>query len=142
MPVVFAVIVWWHLGAEPLVQPAYPAFVRVLGGVVFGYLVGGGLVWLTRILGTLGFGKEAMGLGDVHLLAAIGAVLGAKATVIVFFIAPFLGLAYVAVAVGVTRALRGKVRIIPYGPYLALAALLLMLAHDPVIGLVNRYFYF
>ena len=37
-----------------------------------GYLVGGLWIWGMRILGTLGFGKEAMGLGDVHLLAAIG----------------------------------------------------------------------
>jgi len=54
----------------------WPDWVFVLGGCVLGYFTGAGLVWLTRILGTLAFGKEAMGLGDVHLMAAIGAVLG------------------------------------------------------------------
>ena len=40
------------------------------------YLVGGGVVWLVRIAGSLAFGKEAMGLGDVHLMAGVGACLG------------------------------------------------------------------
>ena len=142
VPVIWGLAAWWHLANAPLIFPAYPAFVRVLGGVCLGYLIGGGLVWLTRILGTLAFGREAMGLGDVHLLAAIGAVLGAKAAVIVFFIAPFLGLVYVAVAVGVGRVLKGQVRIIPFGPYLALAALVLLLAHEPIIGFVLKYFFF
>ena len=41
-------------------------------GCVFGFMIGGGVVWATRILGSLAFGKEAMGLGDVHLMAAVG----------------------------------------------------------------------
>ena len=45
----------------------------VLSGVLLGYLIGGGIVWAVRILGSLAFGKEAMGLGDVHLMAAVGA---------------------------------------------------------------------
>jgi leader peptidase (prepilin peptidase)/N-methyltransferase len=102
----------------------------VLGGMVFGYLVGGGLVWGVRIFGTLAFGREAMGLGDVHLLAAIGAVMGWLDAVFVFFIAPFLGLAGAVAAKGVTRVLRGQERVIPYGPYLAGAAVLVMAAHQ------------
>lgn len=140
IPTILALVVWWYLGDEPMVRPEYPVAVRVLGGVCCGYLVGGGLVWFTRILGTLAFGREAMGLGDVHLLAAIGAVLGAKSAVIVFFAAPFLGLAYVIVAVGVGRVVRGQVRIIPFGPYLAIAALVLMLEHEPIMELLLEYF--
>lgn len=105
---------------------------QVLGGVVMGYLVGGGLIWGTRILGTLAFGKEAMGLGDVHLLAAIGAVIGAMDSVLVFFVAPFLGLAAALVMIGITSLLKGKVRIIPYGPYLAAAAVIVMLYRQPL----------
>ena len=50
---------------------------RILG-VLLGMLWGGGLIWITRILGTLALNKVAMGLGDVHLMAAIGAVVGAR----------------------------------------------------------------
>ncbi len=104
----------------------YPLAIRVLGGVVAGYLVGGGVVWCVRILGTLAFGREAMGLGDVHLLAAIGAVIGAKDAVLVFFVAPFLGLTGAVVAGGLQLLWKGKGRVIPYGPYLAVAAVIVM----------------
>ena len=140
MPVAVMVAVMWHMAGQPLVYPSYSPIVRVLGGVCCGYLVGGGLIWLTRILGTLAFGREAMGLGDVHLLAAIGAVLGVKTAVIVFFIAPFLGLIYVALAVGVNRVVRARVRIIPFGPYLAMATLIMMLAHEPIMDFVDKYY--
>ena len=56
-------------------------------------MVGGFVVWLTRILGTLAFGRVAMGLGDVHLMFGVGAIIGAGAATVAFFIAPFFGIA-------------------------------------------------
>lgn len=104
----------------------------VLGAVLWGYLLGGGLIWGTRIIGTLAFGKEAMGLGDVHFLAAIGAVLGAPDAALVFFIAPFLGLAYAAVT-AFQRLVSGQMRVIPYGPYLAVATVVVMVLKVPIL---------
>jgi leader peptidase (prepilin peptidase) / N-methyltransferase len=89
-PCFFGVLLGWFLGS--LISGSPPVVLQALGGSMLGYLVGGGLVWAIRILGTLGFGREAMGMGDVHLLAAIGAVLGAVDPVWIFFIAPFSGL--------------------------------------------------
>jgi leader peptidase (prepilin peptidase)/N-methyltransferase len=72
-----------------------------------GAAVGAGLIVLVRAGGTLVFGREAMGIGDAYLMAAVGAALGWEATVLVFFLAPFAALAYVfAAAVG--RAACGK----------------------------------
>jgi len=72
-----------------------------------GAAVGSGLILLVRAGGTVAFGREAMGIGDAYLMAAVGAALGWEATVLVFFIAPFVALAYVfAAAVG--RAACGK----------------------------------
>ena len=105
---------------------------RVLGGVLMGYLVGGGVIWGVRVLGTLAFGKEAMGLGDVHLLAAIGAVIGAKHGVIVFFLAPFFGLASAAGMMVMSRVMQVSGRVIPYGPYLAGAAVAVMAMRDSI----------
>jgi len=116
---------------------AWPWWVFVLGGVALGYLVGAALVWVTRILGTLLFGKEAMGLGDVHLLAAIGAVLGPGETVPVFFIAPFFGLLAALLTYGLGAMLKKRFQPIPYGPYLAAAAVVVMLWREPIIEFLS-----
>ncbi len=110
-----------------------PLVLRAVAGVVLGYLVGGGAIWLTRILGTFSFNKEAMGLGDVHLLAAVGAVLGPMDPLFVFFIAPFFGLAAALICFGLSRIYRGRAKVIPYGPYLAGATLVVMLFRDPIV---------
>jgi leader peptidase (prepilin peptidase) / N-methyltransferase len=96
-----------------------------LFGSLWGYLIGCGVVWATRILGTLAFGREAMGLGDVHLMGAAGTLLGAEMIVVAFFVAPFFGLVWASI-----QWLSRKTRQIPYGPFLSLAVGLVMIAHD------------
>jgi leader peptidase (prepilin peptidase)/N-methyltransferase len=103
------------------------AWLRGALGSVLGALIGGGLIWLTRIAGTLGFGRISMGLGDADLLFGVGAVLGCGRIVLTFFIAPFFGL-----AVAIYMILTSKRREIPYGPYLSLAAAFLMLFYCPI----------
>lgn len=114
----------------------YPPAVLMLGSVLFGFLVGGGIVWLVRIFGTLGFGKEAMGLGDVHLLAAVGACLGWYDTLIIFFIAPFIGISWTVLTAGISAMTKREVRMIPYGPHLAAATLVVTLYHRPIRDLI------
>ncbi len=125
LPCILGIILGWVLGFTlPPVSP--PVVVQALGGSMLGYLVGGGLIWAIRILGTFAFGREAMGLGDVHLLAAIGAVLGAADPVWIFFIAPFTGLIWHITASGVSSLLRSPRRELPYGPHLAMATVILI----------------
>ena len=100
-------------------------------GAVFGLLVGTAWIWGTRILGTLAFGKEAMGMGDVHILAAVGAVAGWKVATLTFFAAPVIGLAWALYL----AAMRGR-RELPYGPWLALGALAILLFYDAIAGLL------
>lgn len=121
----------WLIGS-PAEGSTMPAWLSVLMGVLLGYLVGGALVWATRVLGTLAFGKEAMGLGDVHLVAAMGAVLGWPDATVIFFLAPFVALAGTLVTSGLRRMVKGEVGLIPYGPYLAATCLVLMVAHGPI----------
>lgn len=117
--------------------PLAPMWLVVLGAVCVGYLVGGGIVWGVRIFGTLAFGKEAMGLGDVHLMAAVGACLGWIDPVIAFFLAAFVGVAWAILA----RVVGGKLnRAMPYGPFLAVATVLVVLG-KPLIELgLDRLF--
>ncbi|MEM7578046.1 MAG: prepilin peptidase [Planctomycetota bacterium] len=105
---------------------------HAFNGVLLGYLVGGGVVWAIRIFGTLLFGKEAMGLGDVHLMAAVGAVIGWRDATLAFFLAPFIGIAVVIVTAGVGAVLKGRTRVIPYGPSLCAATLVVMLFRNEI----------
>ncbi|HVZ93458.1 MAG TPA: prepilin peptidase [Phycisphaerales bacterium] len=101
-----------------------PLWVKAVGGSLLGYLIGAGMIWFTRIAATLVFGREAMGLGDVHLMGAVGAVLGWVTPVLAFFTAPFLGLAWAAMSVVFGRFLKRVGTALPYGPHLAMGTLL------------------
>lgn len=116
-----AVATWW---AGLLEVPAAAGFL----GSLFGYFVGCAVVWATRVLGTLAFGKEAMGLGDVHLMGAAGAVIGPVMVVVAFFVAPFFGLGW-----AVFQMISKKIRQIPYGPFLSFAVFTVMILHDRIV---------
>ncbi|MBL9031253.1 MAG: prepilin peptidase [Phycisphaerae bacterium] len=102
-----------------------PLWLSVMSGVLIGYLVGGGVVWGVRIFGSMAFGKEAMGLGDAHLMAAVGACLGWIDATLAFFAAAFVALAWAVLGrlgSGVFK------KAMPYGPFLAVATLLVFFA--------------
>jgi len=113
----------------------HPAISGLLGSL-FGYFVGCATVWVVRILGTLGFGKEAMGLGDVHLMGAAGAVIGPLPVVVAFFIAPFFGLAWAG-----CQMFFKKIRQIPYGPFLSLGILTVMILNDWIMYRITLLFH-
>jgi leader peptidase (prepilin peptidase)/N-methyltransferase len=119
---------WW---TGIMAKPAATAFL----GSLWGYFVGCGVVWATRILGTLGFGKEAMGLGDVHLMGAVGAVIGAKMVTLAFFIAPFFGLTW-----ALFHLFFRKTRQIPYGPFLSLGSFTVMIFHDWMVQALIQWY--
>ena len=116
-----------------------PNVVQAMGGTFLGYLVGAGLIWAVRIIGTLSFGREAMGLGDVHLLGAVGAVVGCVDPIFVFLLAPFFGLAWAFVSMGVASLFRRARRELPFGPHLALATLVVLL-YRPAINWVQEWY--
>ncbi len=132
-PIAGAAIGW---GVDCTIQATPSPLLSTIGGVLLGYLAGGGIVWATRVLGTLGFGKEAMGLGDVHLMAAVGAVIGWRDTTLAFFIAPFFGIVAAVVTAGISALVKGKVRVIPYGPYLCGATLVVMIGRGPILDTI------
>ncbi len=98
------------------------------GGFLTAFLgaaVGVGILWLIAVLGKLIFRKDAMGMGDVKLMGAIGAFFGWQAVLFTLMISSFLG-----GGVGIALVSSGKKEMqsrIPYGPYIALAALIWLL---------------
>ena len=105
------------------------ALVWLRGGAawlgLFSSLVGlagsGGIVWAVRKAGTAALGREAMGFGDVTLMMMVGTFLGWQSGIIAFFLAPLAG-----VVIGVVRLLTRSDDEIPYGPFLCLGALVVM----------------
>jgi leader peptidase (prepilin peptidase) / N-methyltransferase len=98
--------------------PSWQALLTALVGLGFG----GGLVWAVRIAAGLALNKEAMGFGDVTLMAMIGAFLGWQPCLIIFFLSPF-----VALVIAVTQFVLTGRRDIPYGPHLCAATALVIL---------------
>jgi leader peptidase (prepilin peptidase)/N-methyltransferase len=84
---------------------------------LLGALAGGGLIYLTAILGQMAFKKESMGMGDVKLMAMLGSFLGWEKAILIFFLAPFFG-----TPSGLYLKFKKKEDIIPYGPYISIAS--------------------
>jgi leader peptidase (prepilin peptidase) / N-methyltransferase len=160
-----------HIPHHPtLIQQHFPSVAPWAQGLLCGFLgaaVGGGLLYVLRAIGSLAFRKQirkaqeedpevdsAIGLGDVKLMAFVGAFLGWKAILAGFFLGTLIG----AVAGSVDKLRTGSwpsagdpdppssalsslahrwetgVSIMPYGPFLAVGSLILLLFRKPVIG--------
>lgn len=119
---------WWSKWFNPTLHPELAPRLGGVGGSLFGFLIGGAWVWGIRIFGTLAFGREAMGLGDVHILAGVGAVTGWVVPSIAFFVAPVSGLLFV-----IYLLISRRQKELPYGPWLALGTVLVLLFYDAII---------
>lgn len=81
--------------------------------------------------------REAMGLGDVKLLAAIGAFLGWKSTLFTIFSSSIIG-GVVGGLLLLTRKANWQGRI-PYGPYLVIGALIWLFYGHDISGWYNNF---
>jgi leader peptidase (prepilin peptidase)/N-methyltransferase len=88
-----------------------------LGEAVLGAAVGFGLLWLVGILGTLAFKEEAMGGGDIKMMAMVGAFVGWPGVLLTIFLGALLGS-----VIFVPLALAGRKKHVPFGVFLALGA--------------------
>ena len=102
-----------------------------VAGLAFGF----GLLWLVRFFGSKAFGREAMGMGDVFLMGAVGALFGPVAVLVTLILSSVAGS-----VVGVTMILLSKTRLgsfaeIPYGPYICLGCLAWMFYGPELVGM-------
>lgn len=98
---------------------------------VTGALIGAGLVYLVAVYAEVAFRQESMGGGDVNLLSMIGAFLGWRLMLVSFGIAVVAGACLSLALIGF-RVLSRKDQI-PFGPFLALGALVALFGGDVVI---------
>jgi prepilin signal peptidase PulO-like enzyme (type II secretory pathway) len=106
----------WVLGAT-----RWESLLSALVGLAFA----GGLIWSVRVIAGRALGVEAMGFGDVTLMAMIGTFLGWQSAFLVFFLAPLT-----AVLIATAQWLLTGERRIAFGPYLCLAAAIVLLSWD------------
>jgi leader peptidase (prepilin peptidase)/N-methyltransferase len=101
---------------------------------VIGACVGAGAIAITGWLGEMAFKKEAMGFGDVTLMAMVGAHLGPGRTLLTIFLGALVGAVSFLAIVFPIGALRSRARgvafeppLVPFGVFLAPAAMIALL---------------
>lgn len=99
---------------------------------VIGAALGGGILLAIRWGWLRATGTDAMGLGDVKMLAMIGAFLGWQQVFVVLLLSTFVG---ALVGVTVAAAGRGTMRTkLPFGVFLAMAAFAASLVGEPLLA--------
>lgn len=109
---------------------SHPAVSSALG-VLLGVLP----LWLLAEFYTRIRGLEGLGMGDVKLLAGLGAFLGPQVLLVLMF-ASFLGGAWGGFTV--VRGARDMTSRIPFGPFLSLAAVVTVLFGDAMLDAYLR----
>lgn len=109
-----------------------PGGVGIIDAVI-GLLVGGGSLYAIAVLGDWLFKKESMGGGDIKMAAMLGAFLGWQKVLFVFISSAVIGL-LVSVFLMLFSAKLRRERVVPFGPFLATAAMLAIFFGDRVIN--------
>lgn len=99
---------------------------------VLGALLGAGILLAIRWAWLRATGTDAMGLGDVKMLAMIGAFLGWPQVFVVLLLSTVAG---AAVGIAVTLTGRGSMRTkLPFGVFLSMAAFVASLIGEPLLA--------
>lgn len=101
-----------------------------------GILAGGGSLIIIALLGKFIYKKDAMGGGDIKLMAGVGAIIGWEKALFAIFLASFLGS-----IVGIFLMLSKKIEkkgYMPFGPFLAIASYIMLLTPRPYV-LINMF---
>jgi leader peptidase (prepilin peptidase)/N-methyltransferase len=109
-----------------------PVWLVSLVGAVLGALVGGGFLWLVGAIWKKLRGVDAMGLGDVKMMFAVGALLGWQLTLLSIFIGAFIG-AVIGVFVIARQKERDFQMQIPFGIFLGIGSILSLLFGEQII---------
>ena len=106
-------------GVSSLLNRSASGMLWSLAGLAFGF----GLLWLVRWIGSKAFRREAMGMGDVFLMGAVGALFGPVAVLVTLILSSVFGSIVGVGMILLSKAKLGKFVAIPYGPYICLGCL-------------------
>jgi len=99
-----------------------------------GALVGFGLLYLVAVAGTWFFKQEAMGGGDIKMMAMVGTFVGWKGVLLAVFLGALLGS-----LIFVPLTLVGSKRLVPFGVFLALGAAAAYLVGPEILEWYGRF---
>ncbi|MDO5557715.1 MAG: A24 family peptidase [Clostridia bacterium] len=105
--------------------------INVAIDMLIGMFVGGGIFLIITAIGGLIAGKEAMGLGDVKLMGALGLFFGFQKIIAISVIA-FLIAAVVSIIILIFNKKRTE-EYIPFGPFIVLASFVVILIPFDII---------
>ncbi|HXH69717.1 MAG TPA: prepilin peptidase [Pyrinomonadaceae bacterium] len=103
-----------------------------LVGAILGALVGGGFLWLVGAIWKKLRGVDAMGLGDVKMMLAVGALLGWQLTLLSIFIGALTG-AIIGIFVIARQKEKDFQTQIPFGIFLGIGSILSLLFGEQII---------
>ena len=105
---------------------------------LIGVLIGGGILYAIAGAYYLWRREEGMGMGDVKMLAMIGAFLGWKAVLVTLVLASFSG---AFIGLGMMAVQRGGMKYaLPFGTFLALGSLAAMFVGEPLVTWYAGFF--
>ena len=113
---------------------ALPGGYRPIGEALLGAAAGFGLLYLVAIAGKAVFKEEAMGGGDIKMMAMVGAFTGWTGVLLTIFLGSLLG-----TLIFVPLALIGKKKLVPFGVFLALGAAVTYLWGADVVSWYKSY---
>lgn len=90
--------------------------------LLLGMLAGGGIFLIITLIGGLIAGKEAMGMGDVKLMGALGLFFGLQNIVVISVLAFLIG-AIVSIVIMIIKR-KGTDTYIPFGPFIVIASVI------------------
>ena len=101
---------------------------------LIGAITGFGILWLIGVVGHLVLKEEAMGGGDVKMMAMVGAFVGWQGVLLTIFLGALLG-----TIIFLPLSLLGRRKLVPFGVFLSLGAAVTWLAGSAIIAWYRAY---
>ncbi len=107
----------------------HPLLMALLGAGV-----GFGILWAVGLLGTWAFKEEAMGGGDIKMMAMVGSFVGWQGVLLTIFLGALGG-----TAIFLPLTLLGRKKLVPFGVFLALGAAITYVVGPAILAWYRRY---
>ena len=107
---------------------------HAIGEALLGAVVGFGVLYLVAVGGKAMFKEEAMGGGDIKMMAMVGAFTGWTGVLLTIFLGSLLG-----TLIFVPLAVIGKKKLVPFGVFLALGAAVTYLWGPTIVTWYKSY---